>query len=201
MITSRLLNWLSRSSTRLASGVWRYEARLKGLDVDGDSLFMGRPILSRHAESTIRIGQGLRCYSAPRANLIACAQPCVIRTLAPGSRLVLGRRVGISAAVIVAANSVEIGDDTQIGSGAMIVDNDFHSLDAQGRWGDLDASQARPVRLGERVFVGARAIILKGVTVGDDSVIGAGSVVTKSVPSRHLAVGNPASVRPLSVRT
>jgi acetyltransferase-like isoleucine patch superfamily enzyme len=96
---------------------------------------------------------------------------------------------------------IEIGSGTQIGSGAVIVDNDFHTRDAVGQWGDLDVTEARPVRIGARVFVGARAMILKGVTIGDDAVIGAGAVVTKSVPERHLAVGNPAVLKALGKTT
>jgi acetyltransferase-like isoleucine patch superfamily enzyme len=193
-----LLNSLSRVSLRIRSGLWRFEAKLKGFQFEGESLFLGRPILSRHAGSTVRIGPGVRCYNARRANLIACSQPSVLRTLSAGSRLILGRNVGISAAVLVAARSIEIGSDTQIGSGAVIVDSDLHSRDPSGFWGELDPSEARPVKIGDRVFVGARAIILKGVTLGDDSVVGAGAVVTKSVPEGHLAFGNPAVARPIT---
>ena len=52
----------------------------------------------------------------------------------------------------------------------------------------------KPVRLGDRVWVGCRTIILKGVTIGDDAVIGAGSVVTKDVPENVVAAGNPCRV-------
>jgi acetyltransferase-like isoleucine patch superfamily enzyme len=197
MSIAGLLNVLSRVSLRIKSGLWRFEAKLKGFQFEGDSLFLGRPILSRHADSTVQIGSGVRCYNAMRANPIACPQPSVLRTLTPGSRLILGRNVGLSAAVVVAARSIEIGADTQIGSGAVIVDSDFHSRDPSGRWGDLDPSEARPVKIGDRVFVGARAIILKGVTLGDDAVVGAGAVVTKNVPNGHLAIGNPAVSRPI----
>jgi len=55
---------------------------------------------------------------------------------------------------------------------------------------------ARPIKIGRNVFIGTRAIILKGVTIGDRAVIGAGAVVTKDVPADHLAVGNPCSVFP-----
>ncbi len=200
MRPGELLAGLSRSSVLATSRLWKLEARLKGFHLEGDSLFMGRPILSRHPGSAIRIGAGLRCYNSTRSNLMACAQPCVLRTLSAGAVLTLGRDVGISAAVIVAARSVEIGEGTQIGSGAVIADNDFHSREPGGAWGPLDPSEARPVQLGKRVFVGARAIILKGVTVGDDSVVGAGAVVTRDVPGRHMAVGNPATNKPLRAR-
>ena len=62
---------------------------------------------------------------------------------------------------------------------------------------DEHQANARPVIFGRGVFVGARAIILKGVTVGNFAVIGAAAVVTCDVPPRHLAVGNPARVIPL----
>jgi acetyltransferase-like isoleucine patch superfamily enzyme len=201
MSVTGLLNTMSRVSLRIRSCIWRFEARLKGFQFEGESLFLGRPIISRHPDSTVLIGPGVRCYNAARANLIACPQPSILRTLSPGSRLILGRNVGLSAAVLVAARSIEIGADTQIGSGAMIVDNDLHSRDATGCWGELDPSEARPVKIGARVFIGARAIILKGVTLGDDSIVGAGAVVTKSVPDGFLAVGNPAVVRPIQQRT
>lgn len=200
MSAGNVLTWLSKTSERMKSDLWALEARIKGFLLEGDSVFLGRPILSRHPSSTISFGKGFRCYNSQRANLMACPQPCVIRTLSPGARVSLGRHVGISAAVIIAARSIEIGAGTQIGAGAVIVDNDFHSRDALGQWGDLDPAEARPVRLGERVFVGARAIILKGVTIGDDSVVGAGAVVTKDVPSRHVAVGNPARIKPMGAR-
>jgi acetyltransferase-like isoleucine patch superfamily enzyme len=194
------LSTINRVSMEITSFLWRFEARLKGFQFEGASLFLGRPIMSRHPDSTVRIGSGVRCYNATRANLIACPQPSVLRTLSPGSRLVLGRNVGLSAAVLVAARSIEIGADTQIGSGAVIVDNDLHSRDAAGRWGELDPTEARPVKIGARVFIGARAIILKGVTLGDDCIVGAGAVVTKSVPDGFLAAGNPAVARPVPRR-
>ncbi len=193
----RLLSWCSRAVVRSMSRLWRLEAALKGFRFAGPSLFLGRPIVSRWAGSTVEVGPGFRCYSSPRANLMACPQPSVLRTLASEASLVIGPNVAISAAVIVAARLIEIGSGTQVGSGAVIVDNDFHTRDATGQWGDLDPAEARPVRIGARVFVGARAVILKGVTIGDDAIIGAGAVVTKNVPERHLAAGNPAVLKAL----
>ena len=88
--------------------------------------------------------------------------------------------------------SITIGAYSNLGGGVKVYDTDFHSLDSQVRLnGDTDI-KSRPVVIGKRVFVGGHSIILKGVTIGDDSVIGAGSVVTKNVPAGEIWAGNPA---------
>lgn len=109
-----------------------------------------------------------------------------------GARLVLHDGVSISNTCIFASNSIEIGSQTCIGGGSKIYDNDFHSTDASKRLnGNIDVP-TKPVLLGKRVFVGGHCIILKGVTIGDEAVIGAGSVVTKDVPAGEIWAGNPA---------
>jgi acetyltransferase-like isoleucine patch superfamily enzyme len=90
---------------------------------------------------------------------------------------------------------VEIGEGTLIGSGAMIMDNDLHADLSLGADSGV-RPKARPIKIGRQVFIGARAIILKGVTIGDRAVVGAGAVVTKDVPADHIAAGNPSSVFP-----
>jgi acetyltransferase-like isoleucine patch superfamily enzyme len=177
------------------SALWRLEARLKGVKFEGHVFFRGRPIITLAPNSSIVIGADVEITSDVRTNTLGCFQPCVLRTLAPQARLVLGRDCGASGAVLCAGRLIEVGESTLIGSGAMIVDNDFHVLTADG-WHDEAAATARAVKIGNQVFIGARAIILKGVTVGDRAIIGAGAVVTRDVPADHLAVGNPATVRP-----
>jgi acetyltransferase-like isoleucine patch superfamily enzyme len=76
----------------------------------------------------------------------------------------------------------------------MIIDTDFHHLDEHGRRDDNPARGAKPINIGHDVFIGARAIILKGVSIGNHAVVGAGAVVTKNVPANHVAVGNPAHI-------
>jgi acetyltransferase-like isoleucine patch superfamily enzyme len=177
------------------SGLWRLEARFKGVQFEGRAVFVGRPIVSVAANSTFLVGDNVHVASSLRANPLACFQPSVLRTLEPGARLVLGKDSGLSGAVICAALSIEIGEGTLIGSGAMILDNDFHAdLSLDGSSGAQPA--ARPIKIGRKVFIGTRAIILKGVTIGDRAVIGAGAVVTKDVPADHVAAGNPSSIFP-----
>jgi maltose O-acetyltransferase len=94
--------------------------------------------------------------------------------------------------VILDVVEVTIGDRTQIGPGVQILAAD-HPRDPAGRASGLEFG--RPVRIGRNVWIGGGAIILPGVSIGDDALIGAGSVVTRDVPSGATAVGNPARVR------
>jgi acetyltransferase-like isoleucine patch superfamily enzyme len=94
--------------------------------------------------------------------------------------------------VICAGLEITLGEHTIVGSGAMLLDNDFHQRRADGTWATDYTRRARPIRVGRSVFIGARAIILKGVEIGDNAVIGAGAVVTCNVPPSTVFAGNPA---------
>jgi acetyltransferase-like isoleucine patch superfamily enzyme len=175
--------------------LWRWEARLKGVEFGGRCDFDGRPILSRAKDGRIFIGDGARLFSSERSTMLGSFQPCVVRAISAGAQVIIGARVGMSATVICAGKSVEIGEGTILGAGAMVVDNDFHVPQGEWDWSDnsdVPGKIAKPVKIGRGVFVGTRAIVLKGVTVGDRAVIGAGAVVTKDVPAGYTAVGNPA---------
>jgi acetyltransferase-like isoleucine patch superfamily enzyme len=83
--------------------------------------------------------------------------------------------------------SVYIGADCKIGRDVIIMDTDQHSVDG-------DNMQVKPVCIEDRVWLGSRAMVLKGVSIGHDSVIGAGAIVTKSVPPFSVVVGPAARV-------
>jgi acetyltransferase-like isoleucine patch superfamily enzyme len=177
---------------------WMVPLRLRGLGVqiDGPPLAFGWPIVSRHAGSTLRLGRRVALVSEARFTALGTDGPVVLRTLRAGASIVIGDDVGMSGTVVCAALSVHIGRECLIGSRVLIVDNDFHPLRPEGRRASDDPSAiaAAPVRIGDRVFIGAGSIVLKGVSIGEGSVIGAGSVVTQDVPPMSLAAGNPARV-------
>ena len=176
------------------SQVWKWEARFKGVTMEGRLHLSGRPIISLARGSNLILGDGVVLCSALRSNPLACFQPCVLRTLAAGAVLRLERNVGLSGTVLCAGSSIRIGEGTIFGSGAMVIDNDFHVPEGEWNWRTEHVQNARPVVIGRGVFVGARAIILKGVSIGDRAVIGAGAVVTHDVPAGAVAAGNPARI-------
>jgi maltose O-acetyltransferase len=94
--------------------------------------------------------------------------------------------------VILDVVEVAIGDRTQIGPGVQILAAD-HPRDAAERASGLEFG--RPIRIGRNVWIGGGAILLPGVSIGDDALIGAGSVVTRDVPAGATAFGNPARIR------
>ncbi len=112
-------------------------------------------------------------------------------TVASGRKIHLGKNVWKSFAIsghcyIQAINGIYIGDDTIFAPGVKIISanhnlNNFHTWD-----------EASPIRIGNRCWIGANAVILPGVQIGDNCVIGAGAVVSKSIPPHSIAAGNPA---------
>lgn len=108
-------------------------------------------------------------------------------------RIEIENHVGISNSTLVAFSSIFIEDDVLIGGGCKIYDSDFHSLEFENRMQQPDRHiKVQPVYIKEGAFIGAQSIILKGVTIGKRSVVGAGSVVTKSIPDGEVWGGNPA---------
>ena len=107
-----------------------------------------------------------------------------------GFNISLGRDAFLNFnCVILDVVEVTIGEGAQIGPAVQIYSAD-HPRDAAQRRAGLEFG--RPVRIGRHAWIGGGAIILPGVTIGDDAVIGAGSVVTRDVPPGATAVGNPA---------
>jgi acetyltransferase-like isoleucine patch superfamily enzyme len=161
----------------------------RGLDA------IGAPHIVLHPQSAVSLGKNVRLISKSFATALGVNHPVVLRTLADGARIEIGDRVGISGGAVCAASLVKIGDDTMVGANVTIADTDFHSLYPAYRSGHAHPTVGvEEVRIGKRVFIGTSAIVLKGVTVGDNSVIGAGSVVTANIPENCIAAGNPCRV-------
>lgn len=108
--------------------------------------------------------------------------------------LAIGNNVGMSSTRIRVHESVTIGDNVKIGGCVLITDTNGHPMDYVARRSSNEGTKSAPVVIEDDVWVGAHCIILKGVTIGARSIIGAGSVVTKSIPADCVAAGNPCKV-------
>lgn len=140
----------------------------------------GRPCI--HNEGTIIIGDRVRLLST-----VATLELAVKEGL-----LEIQEDTYINYGTTIAAMlRVQIGAHCRIGTYVMITDNNFHRLEPERR---DELPQSAPVILEKNVWLGGRVIVLPGVTIGADSVIGAGSVVTHDIPPRSVAVGAPARV-------
>jgi acetyltransferase-like isoleucine patch superfamily enzyme len=195
------MNWHrlpERAEDKLAQVVTNAFGRLRlrraGVELAPGARVMGLPIVSRCAESRIVVQDGVVLCSASRWTALGVAHPVVLRTLQPGAVLVVGRGTGISGGSFCAARSLRIGQRCLIGADVVIADTDFHAVEPARRDAGWDAIGCAPVHVGDDVFIGARAMILKGVRIGDGAVIGAGAVVTRSVPAGAVVAGNPARV-------
>ncbi|BCM76340.1 acyltransferase [Aeromonas caviae] len=101
-----------------------------------------------------------------------------------------GTIINNSPTIIADKSSIEIGESCLIGTGFYCADSDFHSLSINDRNGV--AHVCKRIVIGNNVFIGNDVKVLKGVTIGDNSVIGAGSVVVKNVEANSIYAGNPA---------
>ena len=116
----------------------------------------------------------------------------------------IGDRCFVGASHLVCHSRIELGNDVILSWGITIVDHDSHSLDWAHRkkdvvdWArghkDWHGVRTGPVRIGDRVWIGFGATVLRGVTIGEGSVIGAQAVVTKDVEPYVVVAGNPARV-------
>ena len=155
--------------------------------------FYGLPRIQTRTRGSIRIGSHFSANSHWRYNTIGIFQPVTLKTVTYEATITIGQNVGVAGCTISAAERIVIEDNVLIGSGCLIADSDFHPIAYEDR-DDTEKTLNAPVHICEGVFIGARSIVLKGVTIGRGSVIGAGSVVTRDVPPGVIAAGNPARV-------
>ena len=139
---------------------------------------------------------------------LVIGEGCVVRSRVvferESVRISVGDRCFIGKGVISSAESVEIGNDVLISWGVTITDHNSHSLKFSERRRDVEdwrgsAKNWLGVKVGkvviqDKAWIGFNAIVLKGVTIGEGAIVGAGSVVSKDVPPFTIVAGNPAKV-------
>ena len=122
-------------------------------------------------------------------SFVGTVVPVELATYASG-RIEIGNRTFINyGSSIAARTSVKIGSDCHLGHYTFVMDNDQHGVVRR-----TELPPSYPVVIEDHVWIGSKAVILPGVRIGSRAVIGAGSIVTKDIPPRCVAAGNPARV-------
>ena len=162
----------------------------------------------------VKFGRGLSCYnSVPSLQINRHSGVVVIGNnvtfnsygdhswnskckliVLPEASLIMGDDSGMNGVMVYCSKEIRIGKNVKIGGGTRISDSNHHSIDYKVRRTKYDSKHAKsaPIRIGDDVFIGANCYIGKGVSIGDRSIVAAGSVLVKSIPSDEIWGGNPA---------
>lgn len=176
---------------------------INGVEFGKNMQIFNKFYLSKHSDAKIAIGENFIFTNDEAFNpLCRNIRGCVYAS--EGSVIQIGDDVGISSACIWAKERIVIGNNVKIGGDCILLDTDAHNLDYrirnsnkkdnQGRFIDSLTAASAPIIIEDDVLIGTRCLILKGVTIGARSIIGSGSIVTKSIPADCIAAGNPCKV-------
>jgi acetyltransferase-like isoleucine patch superfamily enzyme len=179
------------AATVFDGNVARLSAAYWGAELSSGCRFYGRTLFRRAAGSRLVVGERCIFRSAAWSNQVGLNRPCMLSTVAAGAELRIGTNCGFSGTVLAAVESIVLEDRVVCGANVTITDTDWHGLRASDRRGPAAHS---PVHVARDVWIGMNATILKGVTIGEEAVIAAGSIVTDSVPAGVVVAGNPARV-------
>ena len=159
---------------------------LKGIQIGKKNRFYGIPILFRTVCSKISIGNNCIFRSDFTSNLIGVNKKCSIATLCENAEVIIGNNCGLSGTTICAAEKIVIGNDVLCGANVTITDSNWHT--------ERYLSKPGPVIIEDNVWLGLNTVVLKSVTIGKNSIVGANSLVVKSIPENVIAAGNPCKV-------
>lgn len=140
------------------------------------------------------IKDNVRINSAEWTNPIGYSNNVNFQIVGDGC-ITVGSNTGISCCSITCAKKVTIGENVLIGAGVKIYDTDFHPLSASARFSGTQNQKdvkSKEISIGNGTFIAAGSMILKGVHIGSNCVVGAGSIVTSDIPDNQIWAGNPA---------
>lgn len=158
-----------------------------GVDIGKNCTFFGKSIFRLLPKSSIKIGDMCVFNSSHTSNLIGVYSPCIFSTLKKESKIEIGTSCGFSGTVISSAICIKLGNNVQCGANTLITDTDWH-------FNDPRSGKDSPVIIEDNVWLGYGVKVLKGVHIGANSLIGAGSIVTKDIPANVIAAGNPCKI-------
>ncbi len=198
-ILKKIYNLPCALRVRFSPYINRLVLKSKGVKYGANCMILGR--LNISGCGNITIGDNFYFSSGNAVNPISSNLQGAILTDNPAATIKIGDNVGMSSTRMWVHDTLMIGNNVNIGACVLIIDTDCHELDFRVRNHTLPSSardgqfvKSAPVTIEDDAWIGAHSIILKGVTIGARSIIGAGSVVTKSIPADCIAAGNPCRV-------
>lgn len=190
-IIDKILNIPTTIRVKFGSSYYRWLFRKKGVKYGRNLSVLGKVFVI--GTGKITIGDNFLITSGFGINAVSSNIMGAFH-VEPNASLNIGNNVGMNSTRIRVRNNVTIGDNVKIGAGVLLIDTDSHPLDYLERRFSSAGTKSAPIIIEDDVWIGAQCIILKGVTIGARSIIGAGSVVTKSIPSDCIAAGNPCKI-------
>ena len=179
---------LNRSlRTGLDSCIARAMARWWGVSLGSHCMFRGLPIIYRMPGSKITIGNGCTFNSSANAHQAGIKGPCILWTLSENARILIGDNSGFSGTVLNAQCEIRIGNNVRCGANTTITDTDAHTDDAR-------VNAPERVIIKDGAWLGMNTVVLKGVIIGEGTLVGANSLVSKSLPDQVIAAGIPARI-------
>lgn len=167
--------------------ICKINAKWWGVKIGKGCVFYGKAYFRRRQDSTISIGDNCAFNNNCTSNLSGLFCPCIFSTAKKGAIIKIGNNCGFSGTRIRCGKSITIGNNVRCGANTYIADTDGHSDDRR-------AGNDRGVVIEDNVWLGLNVVVLKGVHIGKNSLIGANSVVTKDIPANVIAAGNPCRI-------
>ena len=181
---------------KIISKLGKIYLEIKGVKTGHTVVMYGFPRVNIAPGAKVTIGNNVALCSTCEGNPLGVNHRVILSAISSDSEIMIGNDTGMSGTTVVAAKSVKIGENCLFGANVTITDYDFHSVKPEERRYNTNREDigCASVVVEDNVWLGMNVIVLKGVTIGENSIIAAGSVVTKSIPSNCIAGGNPAKV-------
>lgn len=168
--------------TILSTLIGYVKCKMWGVQIGNNITFLGRIIIYREPGSKIRINSNCLFNSSSFYNFRGMNHSCIIQTGTKNASIIIGDKCSFSGVSIVCDNHICLGNNVRVGANSSIADRDGHGAGVSS------------VFIEDNVWLGMNVQVLKGVHIGKNSVIGAGSIVTKDIPANVIAAGNPCKV-------
>lgn len=195
-IVGQIINDPLKINAYLIGKLYYYRLLLSGKIKMGKGVkIIGMPIIDLRGNCSISIGSNVLLNSRNRGYFGALYSPVKLFVDNEKALIKIGNNTRIHGSCIHAYRSIEVGNNCLIAANTIIVDSDGHEIfPSQISKRLITKKEGIPVVIEDNVWIGLNCVILKGVRIGEGSIIGAGSIVRESVPSFSVVMGNPAGV-------